>query len=329
MQSKRRIILYTTKRAFAVLLCVILLAALFGCGDTAQPNEKEKSDKLSVVCTLFPQYDFVRQIGGDNVEAILLLTPGTDSHSYDPSPQDIIRINDSDLFVYTGDLMEGWAANVISSVGSSSLRVLNVSEGLELSAVEHHDDDEDEHDTHEHEHSVDPHVWTSPVNAKKIVKKIADALCDIDPDNAAAYRTAAEEYTAKLDSLDGEIRATVSKAANREIIVCDRFAMHYFCHEYSIDYLAAFDSCTTDTEPSPAVIVRITDEVKAENIPAVFYAELSNRRVAQSVSERTGVKMLELHSCHNLSAEDFAAGATYLSLMQRNAENIKIALGVS
>lgn len=309
------------KRIIACVLAVCVLCGFAGCGDA---GKKEKSDKLSIVCTLFPQYDFVREIVGGKADVTLLLTPGTDSHSYDPSPADMVKISECDLFVYTGNLMEAWTAQVIETL-PESVKVLNVSDGLELSAVKQ--EDKEDIDEHEHEHAADPHVWTNPQNAVKISRRIADMLCEIDPDNTDEYTASANEYIKKLEALDEEIEKAVKAADYKKIVICDRFSMHYFCQRYGIDYIAAFDSCTANTEPSPAVIVEITNEVKENNIPAVFAAELSNRKVADAVAEQTGAAVLELHSCHNLSAEDFDAGESYLSLMQRNLQNLKIAFG--
>ncbi|MBR6619826.1 MAG: zinc ABC transporter substrate-binding protein [Clostridia bacterium] len=306
-------------KIIAAVLCVCLCVGFNACKVEEKP-QKNESGSLKIVCTLFPQYDFAREIAGDKAEITLLLTPGTDSHSYDPSPVDMVKINECNLFIYTGELMESWAKDVVSSL-EENVTVLNVSEGLELSAVEN---------GHNHggEHSVDPHVWTDPVNAMAITRKICAVLCEIDPENASFYEANEETYFAKLDELNKNIDEIAASVQRKRIIMCDRFAMHYFCKRYGLEYVAAFDSCTADTEPSPAVIVKITNEVKENNIPAVFCAELSNRKVAEAVAQQTGVEVLELHSCHNLSADDFNSGETYLSLMEKNAENLKVALGV-
>lgn len=309
-------------KTISLLLCLALVFCFTGCKDGAQ-NE-EKNEKLSIVCTLFPQYDFTRQLVGDKAEVTLLLTPGTDSHSYDPSPVDMVKINESDLFIYTGQLMEGWAAEVVGSL-DESVAVLSLSESKRL---HENTDDFSSHIEEDHDHSADPHIWTSPVNAMLIVQEICDKICEIDPENEAFYRGNEEEYLNRLNELDSTIRAVTDKAENKTVVMCDRFALVYFCEEYGLDYIAAFDACTSNTEPSPAVIVEITKAVNDKKIPAVFCAELSNRKVAQAVSAQTGAEVLELHSCHNLSADDFNAGETYLSLMYRNATNLSIALGV-
>ena len=297
-------------KILSLLLCLVLLVGFAACGNE---GGKEDNGKISIVCTLFPQYDFVRELVGDKAEVTLLLTPGTDSHSYDPSPVDMVKINECDLFIYTGDTMEAWAANIVSSL-DESVTVLSLPE------PEESDDG--------HDHSADPHIWTSPVNAMAIVREICENMCEIDPANAEYYKTNEESYLKSLELLDTEIRATVASAQYKKIVMCDRFAMLYFCEEYGLEYIAALDACTSNTEPSPAVIVEITKAVEENKIPAVFCAELSNRKVAEAVAQQTGAEVLELHSCHNLSADDFSAGETYLSLMKKNAENLKVALGV-
>ena len=310
-------------KCLSLLLCAALLFCFAACGQSNTGNNE--NNKISVVCTLFPQYDFVREIAGDKAEITLLLTPGTDSHSYDPSPANMVKINECDLFVYTGDMMEAWAESIVGTLGET-VAVLNVSEELQLekSGENHSDHSEDSHD-----HSVDPHIWTSPVNSMEIVRRICAKLCEIDPINASFYKSNESSYLAKLEVLDANLRDLTGSAQQKTVVMCDRFAMLYFCEEYGLDYIAAFDSCTSNTEPSPAVIVKIVNEVKSKNIPAVFCAELSNRKVADAVAEQTGVQVLELHSCHNLSAEDFSAGETYLTLMERNLSNLKTALGVN
>jgi len=298
-------------KILSLLLCIVLVVGISACG-----MGKKDDGIFTIVCTLFPQYDFVRQLVGDKAEVTLLLTPGTDSHSYDPSPEDMKKINDCDLFIYTGELMESWAANIISSL-ADGVEVLSLPEPELHGAGDH-----------AHDHSADPHIWTSPVNAMAIVREICTKICQIDPDNAEFYKSNEESYLKSLEALDAEIKGIVASAQHKKIVMCDRFAMLYFCEEYGLDYIAAFDACTSNTEPSPAVMVEITKAVEKDKIPAVFCAELSNRKVAEAVSKQTGAKVLVLHSCHNLSSDDFNAGETYLSLMKKNAENLKIALGV-
>lgn len=313
------------QRLIKLICAVLCIGLIFGFAGCTENENKESDGKLNIVCTLFPQYDFTRQLVGDKAEVTLLLTPGTDSHSYDPSPVDMVKINECDLFVYTGELMESWAADVVGSL-AESVEVLSLSEGIGLKPIT---DSYSSHAEEDHDHSVDPHIWTSPVNAMLIVQEICDKLCEIDSENAEFYKDNEKAYLSKLEALDKAIREAVDGAENKTIVMCDRFAMLYFCEEYGLDYIAAYDACTSNTEPSPAVIVEITKTVKEKDIPAVFCAELSNRKVADAVSAQTGAQVLELHSCHNLSADDFNSGESYLSLMYKNATNLKTALGIN
>lgn len=322
------------KKLILVLLIVVVLSGLLmGCnGSKSKAKDEAGDDRLKVVATLFPQYDFVREIAGDKADITLLMSPGVESHSYEPSPADIIKINESDLFIYTGKYMEPWAQSIIDGVESKDIKILNVSQNIKLDRSEdneEHDDHEDEDDHSEKEHAAheyDPHVWTSPVNAKIMVENILKELCELDPENADYYKQRAENYLNELTDLDNEFREVFASAKRKEIIFAGKFALHYFAEEYGMEYDAAFDSCSTETEPSVKVIAELIDEIKEENIPVVFYPELSDPKVARSISDETGAEMLLLHSCHNLSKDEFKGGATYLSLMKENAENLKIGL---
>lgn len=313
------------------LLFFVLSAALAvltaGCaqntdtGEDVSASRETKTEKIQIVATLFPQYDFAREIAGDKAEVELLLPPGIESHSYEPTPSDIMRINRSDLFVYTGEAMEAWSHKIIESMedaGSKSL-ILDVSEGIELAREE----DIDHGHELEYEHLYDPHIWTDPLNAKIMVGNICEALSRIDPDNADYYRKNADDYKAKLDELDEEFQAAVAAGKRDEIIFGSRFALYYFAKRYGLSYEAAFDSCSSETEPSARTVAGLIDEIKEEKIPVIYYAEIEEPKVAKSISAETGAKMLLFHSCHNLTREELESGATYLSLMRQNLRNLK------
>ncbi len=315
------------------LTVVFLIFLLAGC---ASDSEKEvpavkdtKSGKLQVVATLFPQYDFARQIAGDRAEVTLLLPPGVESHSFEPRPSDIIKINASDLFVYTGKYMEPWSQKIIDSMQDSGSRsmVLDVSQGIELVKTEeieaehHHEGDAEEES--DHEHLYDPHIWTDPFNAKLMVANISDALCRIDPANADYYKENASKYSAELDALDAEFKTIVSSGKRDEIVFGSRFALYYFTKRYGLSYQSAFDSCSSETEPSARTVAGLIEEIREEQIPVIYYAEMEDPKVAKSISAETGAKLLLFHSCHNVTKEEWKAGATYLSLMKQNAENLK------
>lgn len=334
------------KKILTLILVVLLATALFGCtqnqkaSDLSENEKNNENEKVKIVTTLFPQYDFTRQIAGDKAEIVLLLPPGAESHSFEPTTADIITINNSDIFIYTGKYMEPWADKIIKSADSDTINILDVSRDITLVKEEHeHDHDEEDHDHEEHEydhsdeehehsegghsHEYDPHIWTSPVIAKKMVDNIVTALCYVDSDNASYYKSNGENYKKQLDELDTEFTEIVNGSIRNKIYFGGRFALYYFTQEYGLEYKSAYDNCSTETEPSAYDIAQIIDEINEQNIPVIYYEELTDPKVSRSISEDTGVEMLLFHSCHNVSREDFEKGITYLDLMKQNAENLK------
>ncbi|MEL7654684.1 MAG: metal ABC transporter substrate-binding protein, partial [Bacillota bacterium] len=289
-------------------LATILLLLLAGCASEKEVPaiEEAKSSKLQIVATLFPQYDFARQIAGDKAEVLLLLPPGVESHSYEPTPSDIIKINHSDLFLYTGKNMEAWSQKIIegmTNVESHSV-VLDVSKGIELAKTsdieaEYEQENEHEHEQ-ENEHFCDPHIWTDPIFAKVMVANIKEALCELDPANADYYKENAAKYNSELDTLDIEFKTIAQSGKRNEIIFGSRFALYYFAKQYGLNYEAAFDSCSSETEPSAKTVAKLIKKIKQEQIPVIYYAEIEEPTVAKSISEETGAKMLLFHSCHNI-----------------------------
>ena len=335
------------------LLACALAASVAIFGLTACSNQdKADAHKLKIVTTNFAEYDFARQITGDKADVKMLLKPGAESHSYEPSPQDIKTIQDSDLFVYVGGDSDEWVGDILESMDKKpntfklmdavDLMEEEVKEGMvhehehEEHADKHeeHADKHEEHaDKHEHEHEkhadepeMDEHVWTSPVNAIKIVEKMSAEIIKLDPNNADTYKKNTEEYIKKLQKLDGEFREVVKNGKRKEIVVGDRFPFLYFVKEYGIEYYAAFPGCSNDTDTNPATIAFLTEKVKEDNIPVVFHIELSNEQMSKAIAEATGAKSELLNAVHNISDEDFKKGVTYIDLMEHNVEVLKEAL---
>ncbi len=302
------------RRLIALFLAMALLVS--GCSG-AEASEEKPDGRIQIVATLFPQYDFARQIAGTFAEVTLLLPPGVESHSFEPTPADIIRINNADLFIYTGPEMEPWAEKLIDGLEGNPT-VLDISQNIPLSEI----DPEAEHDGHTHS-GADPHIWTDPARAMQMVDNLAAALCGVDPAHAGSYQTNAASYKAELDQLDQLLMQTAEQAEYQELVFGGRFALTYFAERYGLRWKAAFDSCSGETEPSAGAVAQIIDAIRSEGIPTVFYEELTDPKVARMISDETGAQMLLLHSCHNVSQEEFAEGATYLSLMRQNAENLK------
>ena len=302
------------KRSLAAL-CAAALLALTGCAPAPASSSPAGKEKLTVYATLFPQYDFAREIAGDRAEVILLLPPGVESHSFEPTPADIAGISKSDLLLYTGDAMEPWAAKLIAGDLPDTVRAVDLSQGVALLAEEHEEEG--------HAHPFDPHIWTSPVNAMIMARTVVSALCEADPEGAEAYRANGERYLAELESLDDEIRTIVSQAKRRELVFGGRFAFHYFTAEYGLTAYSAYDSCSEETEPSAKAVSEVIGRVREDHLPVVYYEELTEPKVARSIAQETGAKLLLLHSCHNLSKDELAAGESYLSLMKQNAQNLR------
>jgi len=498
------------KIILSMLGMCLVINSLAGCGQSsgaAQPSSKE-NDKISVVSTIFAPYDFVRQIAGDSVEITMLLPPGSESHSYEPTPQDIIKIQNCDVFIYVGGDSDAWVQRVLGSMDTGSMEIITlmdcvetveeeivegmegghghshgdeefnpddvkdrpmsdfngnwisgiplindgsldeyihhsaeesgVSEAAQKSALlthwasdydnitienntltiggnsadyeykgyrivesdhgasvwynyqianpidtmpafitfsdhsygagEHHDEHHDEHEEIGHFHfkyggesfdaliddeewatfyfdaaysnseigifmaghgetaELDEHVWTSPKNSKIIVQKISDVLCAIDGENAGKFKENTSAYILELDELDRKFQEVVESAVRKTLIFGDRFPFRYFADAYGFEYFAAFPGCSTETEASAATIAFLIDKVRAEEIPVVFHAEMSNKKMATTISEETGAKILLFHACHNVTKDEMTEGVTYIDLMKRNVENLKEAL---
>lgn len=315
-----------TLKNISVLVCSVVFAAIFlftfFAGDIS--FNKDKTDKLSIVTTAFAQYDFARQIAGDNAELTMLLSPGEESHTYEPTPNDIAEIRNCDLFVYGGGESEKWVDTILSSV-ESDVKTVKMMDVVEL-YEEEHEHSEDEHN-HEHETTeYDEHVWTSPENAIIICDEICKALTEIDSENADEYNANNERYAEALKNLSEEIRETVSTSKNNSIAIADRFPMRYFCEEYNINYIAAFPGCSAQVEANPVSIANIKNYIRENAIDVVFKVDLSTGLVAETVSELTGAEIMTLYSCHVISLEDYENGETYISLMERNLNSVKTAL---
>lgn len=322
------------KRLFALLLATALAVGLCGCG----PRAKADDGRLQVVCTVFPYYDFARQIGGDDVDVTLLVAAGKETHSFEPTPLDVITLSEADVFLYNGGESEAWVDDILSAAGENIAVTLPLmpqvsalaeewAEGMEGAHDDHdHDHGHDDHDGHGHDSDdieYDEHVWTSPVLAKALCQAICDALCRADPEHRDGYQARLADYLAQLDSLDEAFRDVVAAGQRRLLVFGDRFPLLYFCREYGLDYRAAFHGCASDTEPSLATLKYLIDKVEDEDIPVVYTIELSSQKVARAIAETTGAKVLTFQSCQTVSRQDMEAGATYLSLMERNVEALK------
>ena len=317
------------KRLLTGLLALALAASLTACGREAPPED----GRLRVVCTLFPYYDFVRQIGGDAVDVTLLVPAGRETHSFEPTPRDVIRISEADVFIYNGGESEQWVDDILDAAGADIPCVLSMMDAAELyeeeyaegmqAAPGHDHHDHDDHDDHEEDSEYDEHIWTSPVTAMALCRVIADALCEADPANAEGCRARLDSYLTQLAALDETFRSIVDGASRKLLVFGDRFPLLYFCRTYGLDYRAAFHGCAGDTEPSLATLKYLIDLVNEQHIPVVYTIELSSQKVAQAIAETTGAQVRTFHSCQTVSRAEFDSGVTYLQLMEANADALR------
>ena len=330
----------------AALLLLSIGITCCGAAQSAAPDD----GRMKIVTTIFPQYDFARAITGDGstADVTMLLKPGEEVHSYEPTPMDIKRIQESDLFIYVGGENDVWVDRILDNMGEDrpqTLRLLDLTDTLTEEVVEgmmeeratdaDHDQKTEYHTTHAHsgdssneEHEeVDEHVWTSPVKAAEITEAIAEKMAELDPDNAEKYMDNARAYIVQILEVDTQFREIVDNAARRTIVFGDRFPLRYFAEEYGLEYFAAFPGCSSESEPSASTLAFLIDKVREEQIPVVFSIEFSNGNIARAICESSGAVPRTFYSCHNVTREQMEGGATYVSLMTENLEVLREALG--
>ena len=326
------------KRIITLFLTLALTLSLAAC---AAPGEKADDGKIQIVATLFPYYDFARAIAGDRADVTLLLSPGREAHSFEPTPLDAVTISEADVFLYNGGEGEYWVEEMLDAAGEHiavKARMMDYvdalgeefSEGMQGADEHGHDHDHDDHD-HDHEEDehdsdeieYDEHIWTSPKNAAILCRAVCEAICKADPANEDFYRANCDDYCAQIEALDARFADLCESAPRKLLVFADRFPMLYFCREYGLDYRAAFHGCSGDTEPSLATIKFLIDKVEDENIPVVYTIDFGTKKVAAVVSECTGAAIETIYSMQTVSRADFDAGETYLTLMERNFEALR------
>lgn len=311
------------KKILLFLLSAALLLCLCACG-----VPKRDSDRLQVVATLFPQYDFARNIAGERADVTLLLDFGVDAHSYDPTPMDLITVAEADLFLYTGDAMELWAAKLLASpdvaraVESGSLTVLDLSQFVEPVCIGEHDHDHG----HDHEHEeADPHIWTSVENADRMSVAIAEALTEIDPAGAEDYRVSLSAYRAMLASLSADY--ALLTPVRDTAYFGGSFAFAYLFDSLGLSHKSVFNGCASHAEATAGDVAGIVDAMRESGARYVLYDNLSEQKTARTIAAETGAEVLRLHAIHNITKAEFDAGENYFSLMLQNRETLRKALG--
>lgn len=307
-------------KLFTVLFIILLFS---GCKNSVSNNSK-----FTIISTSFPGYDFARAITKDvdNVEVKMLLKPGTEMHHYEPTPQDIIDIKNSDLFIYVGGDSDEWIEDVLADIDTDKTKIIKLMDLVNVLDEEHVEGMEEHHDEEEEEAEYDEHVWTSPINVITLINKLKDEIVKIDKDNKDLYEKNVNNYVSELSNIDIEIKDIVKNAKRKEIIFGDRFPLRYFVEEYGLSYYAAFPGCSEQTEASAKTLAFLINKVKEDKIPVVFHIELSSGKIADAIAKETGAKVLEFNVAHNISQKDFDLGVTYVDIMKRNIEVLKVAL---
>ncbi len=316
------------KKILSILLCTALMAAcLCGCGAAAKEEKK-----LSVVVTIFPEYDWVREILGENpgdVQLTLLLDNGVDLHSFQPTARDILTISDCDVFIYVGGESDAWVKDALSEAANENMIVIDLLDALGDAIKEEEEVEGMEEHEHEHEAEYDEHVWLSLRNASVLCGEIEKALESIDPANQETYRKNLASYQEKLSQLDEKYAQAVASASGRTLLFGDRFPFRYLVDDYGLNYYAAFSGCSAETEASFDTILFLASKTDELSLPAVLRIEGANHRIAETIVENTAEKnqeVLVLDSMQSATSKDVQNGVTYLSIMEKNLEVLKQAL---
>ncbi len=259
-------------------------------------------NKPAVITTLFPIYDFARQIGQDKISVTLLLPAGVEAHSYEPSAGDVVKVNKADIFIYISNLMEPWVEKFTSGVDNKKLVILAAGDGLA---------------------DRDPHIWLDFSKAMAMVDRIRDALIARDPANRDFYLVSARQYNEKLASLDTEYRQTLSACRNKVLIFGGHFAFGYLAQRYHLLFLSAYKGFSPDAEPTPRNLAELVDKIRQYQVKYIFYEELLSPRVAEILSQETGAQLLQLSAAHNLSREEMDKGVSFIDVMKANLANLR------
>jgi len=316
-------------------LSTLLIFLIF---TSCQKKEEAITDqkKIRVITTLFPLYDFAKRIGQEKADVSLLLPPGVEAHDFEPSPADMRRIQNADIFIYTGSSMEPWVEKLLQSVDTKRLLVIDTSLGINLIKGHHEHNEGEVSDSsrrQENDHfyghksdNLDPHIWLDFSNAIKMVDTIMAGYINRNPQNQDVYRKNANEYKKELESLDKKYKNTLSSCKNRVIIHAGHFVFGYLAKRYDLKYISAYKGFTPDSEPTPKRLVEIIKTLKKYDLKTIYYEELITPKVAETISKETGCNLLMIHGAHNISKEDMDRGVTFISLMEKNLENLKIGM---
>lgn len=279
---------------------------LIGVFIIAQKNlNTPKSDKLEIVTTLYPFYNFTKEIVGERADVSLLLPPGVEPHSFEPTPSDIITINESDLIIYTSPIMEPWLSDIISGA-NKELQTIELSTSIN-SVTE------------------DPHIWMDFENDQKIVQVITDNLKNLDPSASQYYQDRADSMIQKLITLDESYRKGLAACRRNTIVYAGHYAFKYLTDRYNLDYVAA-QGISPDSEPSAQDLASLVNQIRNENISYIFFEELTSPKIAETLQRETDAEILMLSAAHNITRDQFIANISFFDIMEDNLKNLKVGL---
>ena len=318
-------------RSIKYLFWVVLLATCFAvCQACSRPPDKPVAEqKLKVITTLFPLYDFARAVGGERADVTLLLPPGVEPHSFEPKPGDVMKIEAADLFIYTGEYMEPWAATILK--GFKGGRLVAVDTSAEIPRKEEGDQQtptgglEREKRDRRFRHDVDPHIWLDLEYAQRMVDTILSGYVKKDTANRDFYIENAERYKASLALLDSRFRRELGTCKKRVIIHGGHFAFNYLAKRYGLAYVSAYGG-SPDSEPTARALTELEKQLRKYDVRYIYFEELITPRVAEIIAKETGASLLKLHGAHNVSKEELVQGVTFISIMEQNLQNLKVGL---
>jgi len=317
------------KSIIIAVIALVIIMLILSMSLNKKNQEKEiNEDRFKIVTTTFSTYDFSKKIVGDKANVEFLLGPGIDSHSYEPSAADLIKIQEADIFIYIGGEMEKWVDKVIEAnvLDLNNTKLIKVSDCVETIEEQEVDGAEEHEEEEKVEGAFDEHIWTSPTNAIKMVSYLAEEFGKYDETNKELYIQNANNYNKEIEKVRSDIQEVVDNKVRDRLVFGDKMPMQYFLNEFGLQCSAAFDGCSTETEPSAKTIVYLVNKVKEENIPVVLYIELSTGKTAKAIASETGAEAMQIQAVHNVSKVDFDAGESYVSLMKRNIDVLKKAL---
>jgi len=311
----------------AVMVSVLALAAMAAVGLAGCSRAEQKpSTRLQVVTTLFPLYDFSRIIAGDRAEVTMLLPPGMEPHSFEPKPNDIIRIGKAGLFIYTNRYMEPWAETILKGIDRQRLRVVDAGQGVryaQASAADEHDDaDHGSHGADSHAGVVDPHIWLDFSNAALMVDSVLAGFTAADPPNEGYYRAHAVELKERLAALDQHYRNGLSSCATRAFLHGGHFTFGYLARRYGLEY-RSLSGISSESEPSAARMAAMVRQIRSSGVRYLFAEELLSPRLTETLANEAGVAVLKLHGAHNLGKDDVQRGLSFIGLMEQNLANLQ------